>query len=316
MPELEELVRMICEKTGQPEQKILEAIEAKQDELSGLISKEGAAHLVALEYGLNLISKKEFKIANLVEDLQSVDLTAKILDITGPRDIEKAGKRYRVLNLILGDGSGIITLALWDNEIELFTRTGLIKGDWIRLSGGYCKKGKQGIELRLGRGRIERGEEQNGIQIALPTERKQISELKEGDFAEIKAGIMQLFTRNPFFHVCGLCGTKLSDGQCPKHGQTEVVRQLVLSGIVDDGSGIIRAVFFRKVAEQLVGPVEQLLPDFTFDGLGKEFVMKGRVKRNDLTGKLELIVSDVQEVDTKTECQRLLMNYLKLAGNN
>jgi replication factor A1 len=314
MSELNELVQKIVQKTGQPVEKIFEAIEAKQDELSGLISKEGAAHLVALEYGLNFLEerKRELKIANLVEDLRSVDILAKILDIIGPRDIEKAGKKYKILTVILGDDSGVVQLILWDREIELFVRAGLTKGDWIKLSGIYCKKGRQGIELRLGRGRIEKIEEQN-IEIPkhfekLEIERKQISELKDGDFAEIKAGLVQLFTKNPFFEVCSQCGAKLYNGQCQYHGQTDAIKQPVISGIVDDGSGTIRAVFFRKVAQQIIGEDVQGL----FDKLGKEMILKGRVKKNNITNRLEFIVNDVQDVNVKEEIDK----HLKLDVNN
>jgi hypothetical protein len=51
----EEIVKRIAEKSGLPQDDILAKIETKCSQLSGLISKDGAAHIVANELGVQLV---------------------------------------------------------------------------------------------------------------------------------------------------------------------------------------------------------------------------------------------------------------------
>ena len=157
--------------------------------------------------------------------------------------------------------------------------------------------------------------------------RKDISELKEGDFGEIRAGLIQIFKRNPFYRVCPTCGGKITEQDskvtCKEHGEVEPAFQMVLSGVVDDGTGNIRATFFRELAEKLFGKSTQELRKLAmkatdplnvydqFTGVGKEFIFRGRVKRNNYTENLEFMVNDLQEMDVKREAEQLVK---ELAG--
>ena len=49
----EDLVDLICEKSGLSREEIERRIEAKRAKLSGLISKEGAAQIIASELGID-----------------------------------------------------------------------------------------------------------------------------------------------------------------------------------------------------------------------------------------------------------------------
>ena len=84
-----------------------------------------------------------------------------------------------------------------------------------------------------------------------------IQELKEGETAEIRASLVQLFETGIFYEICPQCESRVvKEGKtfkCPEHGVVEPNKTIVLSGIIDDGTANIRAVFFRNVALDLIG---------------------------------------------------------------
>jgi hypothetical protein len=83
---------------------------------------------------------------------------------------------------------------------------------------------------------------------------------------------------------------------------------------VDDGTGNIRAVFFRENALNLIGmKMDEVLEkgDSFFgdiDVLGKEFMISGRVRRNRMFDRLEFVANNVREVDIESEANKLINN--------
>ncbi|RLJ06967.1 MAG: hypothetical protein DRP12_03115 [Candidatus Aenigmatarchaeota archaeon] len=316
---LEELIQQISEKSGLDKEKIKRLIEEKQDELSGLISPEGAAHIVARELGVDLLKaiKRELKVNRLLSGLKNVEMVLKILRIDEPREYEKDGKKLRVKQVWLGDETGIVRLVLWNDEIDRFDSFGLEEGMFIRIKGFSTVESRGAVELRLGKGRIEEADVVlKDVKTLAQAERKSIDELKDGDLVEVRASLVQVFKRDdPFYEVCPECGGKLREENgkkiCDSHGEVDPKKHMVVSGVLDDGHGNIRAVFFREAAEKLLGmgpeefgkaDQEKALEDL----LLKELVIKGRVRKNNLTGNLELIVSDVAKMDAKREAERIL----------
>jgi len=331
--DLGKLIERISKGSGRSPEEVKKLIEEKQDELSGLVSAEGAAYIVGRELGLSLLKegRRQLKVKNLVSGLRSVDLTVRISQISEPREFTRNGKQGKVLNLLVGDETGTVRLSLWNEELK--KANDLKEGDVIRVTGGYVKMDNRGNpELRLGRGRMEKVQEDVQLPKELPqaeelqrftvAERKNISELKEGDYSEVRACLVQVYRRNPFYEVCPECGARLEQKNgswfCKEHKEVKPEHQMVISGVIDDGTGNIRAVFFRDMAEKIFGQTAKELRKAAqdeadalaiynqFSSLGKEFILKGRVKKNEYTESLEFIANDVQEVDVKKECERLL----------
>ena len=102
---LDTMVERLSEHAKIEPDKVRQLIAEKQEELSGLVSEEGAAYIVARELGLNMIreSRKQLKIKSLVSGLRSVDLVARVVRIFEERHFERDGKKGSVINLILGD---------------------------------------------------------------------------------------------------------------------------------------------------------------------------------------------------------------------
>jgi len=104
---------------------------------------------------------------------------------------------------------------------------------------------------------------------------------------------------------------------CKEHNAVEPKKQLIFSGVLDDGSGNIRFVLFRDLAEKIIGKTpEELAAEFKdrdpaevyedFSGLGKEFIIKGRVRTDSYTESLEILANGIEEVELKKESEALL----------
>jgi ssDNA-binding replication factor A large subunit len=327
---LENMVKEISEKSGLKEKEVQQLIEEKQLELSGLVSSEGAAYIIGREFGINLLNEKktQLKIKNILTGMRNVELIAKILLISKPRNFEKNGKKGTVINLVLGDETGSIRLSLWDNEIGFIENISV--NDAISLESAYVKEdSRNGLELRLGkRGKISKVEaEIDAVEIKREdVKRKNIADLSEGEYAEIKANLIRLFTKNPFFEVCPKCGTRMEKNgikfTCKQHGESEPEYRIVVSGVFDDGTSNIRVTFFKDAAEKLFGKKTSELREIAmksmnysaiyenFKGLGEDYLLRGRVKKNDFSGEIEFIANDISEVDVKKECESLLKTNL------
>lgn len=335
MYSLKEIVQEIVRVSDLSEEEVNKKIEEKQTELSGLVSSEGAAYIVGKELGVNLLKetkKKELKIKNIVSGMQSVDVVGRVVNISEKRDFEKGGRKGSVVNVVLGDETGTIRLSLWDKEIDLLNTLGIKENGVLKVTNGYVKEDNRGNnELRLGKfGKIEKVE---GKDIAVPKgediERdfekvkvKDINDLRENEYSEVRASLVQLFRRNPFFEVCPKCETRVEKTGdawvCKEHGNVEPKYQLVISGVIDDGSGNIRAVFFRDLAEKVLGKKTEELKELVskeadplslyekLDVLGEEFVIGGRAKMNQFTERMEFVANGVESINVEKESENLL----------
>lgn len=330
MESLEKLIEEISKESGKPVREVREMVEEKKSELSGLVSDEGAAYIVGRELGVSLLKegRRLFKIRDLAEGLKNVDLAGRIMRISDIREFSRDGKKGRVQSIVLGDETGTIRLPLWNEEIDSFSNLEISEDDVLLISNGWVKLDNKGqSELRIGRGNVRKGQPEDAppkseIKFSSGVNRKEISSLVEGETAEIRASIVQIFRKNPFFEVCPECGSKVfvEDGKerCKEHGIVKPQPQLILSAVLDDGSGNIRAVFFRDLAERLFGEKAlglkqlaqkkgDLLSIFDdFPSMGKDFVVRGRARKNDFTGNLEFVVNDVQDCDPVKEANSLL----------
>jgi len=317
-----ELLQKIIEKTGVSEEEVQKKILEKQRELSNLVSKEGAAYIIAKELGLDVFTKtkRRLEIRNVVPKIRDLKLTARVIRIFEPRSFSKEGKKGKVASIILGDESGNIRLSLWDNQTDIIES--LKPGMAVETFGAYTRdNGLGGVELRLG----NRGGVRILEQCELPAleklhkpseiERKNITELKEGETAELKASVVQVFETSIFYEICPQCESRVikegNDFKCSEHGIVNPTKTIVLSGIIDDGTGNIRAVFFRNVALDLIGmDIKQALEreDFfeNLNILGKEFIMIGKARRNKMFNRLEFVVNNVKEVDAIEEANKIL----------
>jgi len=335
----EDIVPRIISATGLSVEEVDRRIAEKQRELSNLVSREGAAYIVAKELGLDLSTRQSSKteIKSLTPGIRSVRLQARVVRIFEPREFEREGKKGKVANIILGDGTGNCRLSLWDEQVSLIEK--LQPGQAIEIGDGYSKDdGRGGVEIRLGRyGHMKLLEDSDLPEVSQvqngPPIRENVNALKEGQAAEVRASIVQLFETEQFYEICPEDGSRLKQEKieiqpgieatvwkCAQHGMVKPQLTAVVSGVIDDGSGSIRAVFFRDLAAKLLGmtPEEmaakrgKLFEDL--DVVSKELVITGKVRKNKMFERLEFIATDIKEVEPAEEAKRLLNLFASNTG--
>jgi len=77
---IELIKEKIIEKTQMSPKELDDKIKAKLEQLSGLISEEGAAHIIANELGVNLLQTQGvLKIKNLLPGMKNIEINGKII---------------------------------------------------------------------------------------------------------------------------------------------------------------------------------------------------------------------------------------------
>jgi len=327
----EEVLNNLQKLTNVPKELLVEKIENKRKEMRGLLSFEGAAHLVAKEYGINLFNKpeKNLQIKDLVSGMKNCNFVGRIFKISNTNEFKRKDNSLgRVVNLFIGDTSGFVKLALWDKQVTL-VEDGTIKiGSQIEIVNAIVKENTFGdLEISVGKyGAIKMAEnvhlpsfeEMNERFLSGKVSRVKLKDLFPGS-VEIAGTVVDVFRGNFIFNTCSICGTKMTDQEgklvCPSHGAVESNPALVLSFLIDDGTENIRAVSFKQSAEKLLGITagelkEQEIEDrnkFISERLiGKQLLLKGRAKRNKIFDRIEIIADEISEINPLEESKSLL----------
>lgn len=310
----EDIVAKITEVTGKTTDEIKSRVKEKLAKLSGLISTEGAAHIVANELGVDLIEiirKHGLKINKLAAGMRGVCAIGKVIKVYETRSFKKEAREGKVGSFLIGDETGVIRIVLWDtNQIELITN-GTIKEDTIvKLTNSHIRENNGYKELHLGiRSEILINPEGVSITTVAPREvlfqRREVKDLKPGEFASVAGTIVQLFEPR-FYPACPECGKK-TEGQCNEHGRVLPKQMPVLNFYLDDGTGGIRTVAFRNNVYAILGTDEQSLLEMQNNGesfeslkrdiLGKQIMVAGRINKNEMFDRVEMAVNQVMEFD-------------------
>jgi len=142
----EKILEKIALASGVEKDEIERRVEAKRSKLSGLISKEGAAQVIAAELGISFDNEK-LKIDELLPGMRKVNLVAKVITLFPVREFNKNGKEGKVVNMVVADETSNVKVVLWDtNHIELIEKGHVAEGTVIEISNG----GMRDNELHLG----------------------------------------------------------------------------------------------------------------------------------------------------------------------
>jgi replication factor A1 len=301
-----QLVDRIAKGSGLPVEDIERRIEAKRSKLSGLISKEGAAQVVASELGISF-EKEKMKVAELVSGMKRVNVVGKIIQMFPVRSYEKEGKQGKIGSFVLADESANIRTVLWDtNHISLIEKNNIKEGDVVEIVNGSLRNEELHLtgfsDIKLSNEKIE------NIVSGKVFHEKSIKELGQGDNVGMRAFIVQVFEPR-FFNVCPACRKKVSEtGECAEHGKVSGEKRALLSVVLDDGSETIRAVLFSEQLAKLVAK-EELEPERFIQKrkelLGKEMIFSGQVRKNALYDNLEFFIQDLRDIDINEMIEKL-----------
>ncbi|MEK6839998.1 MAG: hypothetical protein AABX72_03585, partial [Nanoarchaeota archaeon] len=150
----EDIVKRINEEKGIDIEEIERRVKQKLDKLSGLISKEGAAYIVANELGVDLISsmkKNGIKIAQVMPGMRNITIVGSVVKDYGIKTFQKEGRDGRVSSFLVGDESGVIRVVVWDTElINKMEAHKFSEGCTLRVSDGFIKENNGYLEMHLG----------------------------------------------------------------------------------------------------------------------------------------------------------------------
>lgn len=296
-------------------------IKKKLDELAGLISEEGAAHIIANELKVKLHDPDApLTIDKLMAGLRNVELAGKVKQLYEIREFNTERRSGKVGNFLLVDGTGIIRVVLWNDQTDLMKD--FKEGDIIRIKGAYVRSGNQNrLELHVSEtSKVEINPE--GVAVDANIEKrpeaafKKIKELTEQDQnVNVIATVVQVFDPR-FFPVCPECNSRAREENgafvCQSHGQVNPKYNYVMNLYLDDGSDNMRCVLWREQAAKLLDKTDDdmvtikeqpsAFEPFKTDLLGMIIKIRGRINKNDAFGRLELVAYDVEkDVDPEGE---------------
>ncbi len=298
----ERIVEKIAKAANLDKEEIEKRIEAKRNKLSGFISKEGAAQVVASELGISFEHDK-LKIGELLPGMRKVNMIGKVISISPVRTFKtKKGDESKVVNLFMADDSSNIRAVLWDtNHVALVEKGEIKEGSVIEISNATMRDN----ELHLGNfSEIKNSDENLGEVITNKVVReKKILDFRKGENVGTRAFIVQFFEPR-FFNVCPECSRKIEqEGEvfvCKTHEKVIPEKRAVVTFVLDDGTGTIRAVLFQEALgslglTELENPEKLLAQKQSI--LGKEMFFSGSIRNNVFFNNLELIVDEAKEID-------------------
>lgn len=298
----EQIIKMISDNANLPLEDIERRIEAKRAKLSGLISKEGAAQIIASELGISF-DKQKLKISNLLDGMRRINIVGKIFRINKIVEYNKNGKSGKIGSFFMADDTGNIRVVLWDtNHIGLLERQEIKEGDTIEISNADIRNNELHLsgfaDLKMSNKALD------NVKTEITIQKKNIIDSKINDNVALRAFVVQIFGPN-FFNVCPECGKKVSEtSECEKHGKVISKRNAILNLILDDGTESLRTVLFGDMIKKLVNETE--IPDaeqFMLkrdEIMGSELLVEGNIRKNKLNENPELYCNNVSTVNLDT----------------
>ena len=100
-----------------------------------------------------LVGALLYTVNGLVEGAKGVTIRLRVVAVGDPRTVKtRDGEPHRVVDVQVGDWTGMATLSLWDEMANLVNA-----GDLIDVENGYVTRFRGRLRLNVGRyGRIER----------------------------------------------------------------------------------------------------------------------------------------------------------------
>ncbi len=312
----EEIIEKIRSGSDLSSDDIESKIKKKMDQLSGLISKEGAAYIIANELGIKLVKTEgALKIKEIMPGMRSVETTGKVVRKFPVNEFERNGNKGKVGSFFIADETGQIRVTAWHDATDALA--GFNEGDIVRIQSGYVRENQGQKEIHLNsQSRITVNPEGVKIDVEVSPqqspdfEKKKISEIDENSgMVEIFGTVVQVFDPR-FYAVCPVCNKKVQqqgdEFTCNEHGKVTPKYNYVMSLFIDDGSGNIRAAFFNRTALDLIKKTEDEMQTYRsspeqFESvkteiLGETIKVFGRVNKNQMFDRLEIMANKV-EVD-------------------
>ncbi len=302
----EKLLEIIQEKSDLSKDEITKRVSQKLDEFSGLISQEGALHVVAHDLGVSLVNQinEPFKIDQISENTRGINLKAKIIKKYHISTFQREGSEGKVGSILVGDDTGVMRITFWHDQTTILDE--LEENSVYQFEGLTSKENQGRVELTYSQScnHTKLDEELEVVQKQPQTQnasKKKIAEVKESDFARFVGVIVQVL--KPTIYIVDLQTQKRVRIQFSEFDETKHRFAAVCNILLDDGTEVIRCACFDDVCEAVfqtkVPELAEHRDNETFfeekkvDIVGSIVELQGRITKNDLYDRLECIASTV-----------------------
>ena len=302
---VDEIKKKIQEQTELSLEEIDKRVQDKLNQLSGLISEDGALHIIANELQVQFVpDKDERKIKDLLPGMRDVEQAARVIQSYELRTFESKydGGEGKVKSLLVGDESGVIRVTCWGPRAEEADK--LEEEDVIVVKNAYIKENRGRAELHLNNNSsllvnpegVDVGKPDNTQSQSGEYARKSINELSKGDYrVELLGTVVQAY--DPRFFE-----------------RKDDSKGFVTNIMIDDGTGNIRVGCFDDVAAQVLGMKTQEVLDnenASFEEaktnvLGAIVKVKGRAKLNTVYNSIDVTADEIDmSPDAKAELEKI-----------
>ena len=279
----EKFLERISKSSGEAIEELERKVEAKKAKLSGLISKEGAAQIVAAELGVSFDNER-MKISELVHGMKRVNVVGQVTKVFPVREFKKNDREGKIGSFLLGDDSSNMRVVLWDmSHIGLIEKTELKEGDIMEITNAAVRNGEIHLsafsDIKASNEKIENVKTERVFSLG------KLKDASPGKNMKIRAIIVQMFAPRQF-------ESKSGDGK----------KGVLLNMVLDDGTENIRAVLFGEQINKLGLSDEEIssLEKFNVkkeELLGEEKFFAGNFRTNNFFNRTEMSIEDVQDVD-------------------
>ena len=312
------LIKKLVEKSGESRENIDKRIAEKLNEFSGLISKEGAANIVANELNIPIgdIAAGPFKMSELRLGMKNITVCGKVITKYNVTTFAKNGREGRVASLLFADLTGNCRVTFWHDDVLLHER--ILENDVISLTNLSTKENRSVLELTASANtRIVRD-----ISPVDAEALSQIASRKGANFNQAASGSSSFSVSENSSSYAGANGVDASNAALGQSGQGGRAAESVSSS----GSGFARTAAVRKsicdisatdALVEVVGVVVQVFKPaaFTVDKTTGKKVrldpgMPADVLHHEQRYVMNIVVDDgtetVRAVFFGDECQRLI----------
>lgn len=310
--ELTQLKEKIVESGKLDAQELDKKIQEKLTSLGGLISEEGAAHIIANEQNITINEAPPSSTLLLKDLLPAMKNVTALVKVLKKYEVRTFGEdnQGKVGSLFVGDSSGFSRLTFWNDKTDYLKA--INEGDVVEVQGAYVKENNNRTELHMGNASHcivnPEGKDVTVKERQQTSQAKKLEDITDQDtFVTITATIVQAYDPR-FFESCPECNKRLREEEgvwkCPQHGEVTPSYNYVMNVFLDDGTANIRGTLWKEQIQALLGKThEEVLelkdnPDLTeeikTELLGKITSARGRVKVNEAYNNKEIVLYSVE----------------------
>ena len=335
---LSEIITKIATGAKRSEDEVKELIKSKCNSHNGLVSEEGAAHIVAHDLNVEIFkvpteNSGKIDIKDVVVGMRTFEIVGKVTQVMAIRTFQKQGKTSQVGNFNLTDETGTTRIVLWDQKANVIKEDKLKQGQIVKIKNGNVKSsnfspsGKE-IHLTIRSQMILDINEEVNVEVpktpeggSMETVSIKLKDITANQRIKAQGTIVRVYPP-AFYDSCPQCGKKVTpvtEGhKCQEHNIVEPKPAMVLSFILDDGTNAVRFTAFRNEAESLSGmsgsdakakAENPVLIQEEFDNLllGSEIEVTGNVRENKAFDRIEVSINSTNAGLNPVEIAKSMM---------